>query len=98
MMKAYILTLAFAMQLQGGNSTTTTSPLTRITLGNYEDNIIATCNKTKKSGEPFDCHLVGKHTLDDVVAIFWEQQEARRAEVESKVEELKEMLKPLVKP
>jgi hypothetical protein len=70
------------------NSGWTISPATFV--GGGEE--VARCDKTKPSGQPYECHFVGKHTLDDVFEVLWRESEFHH-EAKERAEKLKQQLK-----
>lgn len=61
---------------------------------------IVHCDKTLDSGKPYKCHLVGKHTIDEVMQWIWEDGEnrrmieiARNAELNRRLDEILNELK-----
>jgi hypothetical protein len=54
---------------------------------------IVNCNRNKESGQPYDCHFVGKHNLDEVMAVLWQEAQDRKALGEELRDELKQRMK-----
>jgi hypothetical protein len=92
-----MLWLAFGAKAQepsitsSGTVATTSSGLATFNTGPHDE--IVHCDKLEPSGKPYACHLVGKHTLDDVIQYIWGQNEDRRLIYREQAEELQKRLK-----
>lgn len=74
----------------GGNATTTSNALT---FNAGPQVVLVKCNKMGDATPPSDCHLTEGHTLDEVMAVLWQQNEDRRAMYQSEAEMLKRRVK-----
>jgi hypothetical protein len=73
-----------------GDAMTTANTLT---FNSGPEVILIKCDKVGDNVPPSQCHLTEGHTLDDVMAVLWQQNEDRRAMYQAEADMLKHRMK-----